>query len=136
MLGRELGMAPQQTANMVLEKTMQRIAAEIEAMFSSWEQEPAYRIWELEQRKNTSSESCGDRSGIIWLAASVREEMGCSTLTPADADVANAIGAVLAKINLRLTFHFDTDRNFYFIEENGAGKLKGVTSLADAENLH
>jgi N-methylhydantoinase A len=137
MLGRELGMAPQQTANMVLEKTMQRIAAEIEAMFSSWEQEPAYRIWELEQRKKIRPQNLvGIGAASSGLLPLLGEEMGCSTLTPADADVANAIGAALAKINLRLTFHFDTDRNFYFIEENGVQeKLKGVTSLADAENF-
>lgn len=137
MLGRELGVAPQQTANLVLEKTVQRIAAEIEAMFSSWEQEPAYRIWELQQRKKIRPQNLvGIGAASPALLPLLGKEMECSALTPADADVANAIGAALAKTNLRLTFHFDTDRKFYSIEENGVQeKLKGVVSLADAESF-
>lgn len=137
MLGEKLGLAPQQTANLVLEKTVQRIAAEIEAMFISWEQEPAYRVWEMQQRKRIRPQHLvGIGAASPGLLPLLGEEMGCDTLIPADADVANAIGAALAKVNLRLTFHFDTDRKFYFIEENGVQeKLKGVTSLADAESF-
>lgn len=137
MLGKELGMDSQQTAGLVLDKTVQRIAAEIDAMFSSWEQEPAYRIWELQQRKKIRPQNLvGIGAASPALLPLLGKEMGCSALTPEDADVANAIGAALAKTNLRLTFHFDTDRKFYSIEENGVQeKLKDVVSLADAESF-
>lgn len=137
MLGKELGMDSQQTAGLVLDKTVQRIAAEIDAMFSSWEQEPAYRIWELQQRKKIRPQNLvGIGAASPALLPLLGKEMGCSALTPEDADVANAIGAALAKTNLRLTFHFDTDRKFYSIEENGVQEmLKDVVSLADAESF-
>lgn len=137
MLGKDLGIGSRQTADLVLEKTVQRIAGEIEAMFSAWEQEPAYRIWELQQRKKIRPQNLvGIGAASPALLPLLGKEMGCNALTPPDADVANAIGAALAKINLRLTFHFDTGRKYYFIEENGVQeKLTGVDSLADAESF-
>jgi hypothetical protein len=62
---------------------------------------------------------------------------GCHTLAPVHHEVANAIGAALARVTLRLTFHFDTERKFYFIEETGLqDKLSNqLSSLADAEQF-
>lgn len=136
MLGCDLGVDQEQAADLVLEKTVQRIADEIEAMFSAWEQEPAYRIWELQQRKKIRPQNLvGIGAASPALLPLLGKEMGCSALTPPDADVANAIGAALAKTNLRLTFHFDTERKYYFIEENGVQeKLKDIDSLAGAES--
>ncbi|HHV35865.1 MAG TPA: hydantoinase/oxoprolinase family protein [Syntrophomonadaceae bacterium] len=137
LLGKDLGIGPQKAAEHVLEKTVQRIAGEIEAMFIAWEQEPAYRIWELQQRKKIRPQNLvGIGAASPALLPLLGKEMGCSALTPPDADVANAIGAALAKTNLRLTFHFDTQRNFYFIEETGVQeKLTDIDSLADAESF-
>jgi N-methylhydantoinase A len=136
-LGEELGIGPQQAAEHVLEKTVQRIADEIESMFTAWEQEPAYRIWELQQRKKIRPQNLvGIGAASPALLPLLGKKMGCSALTPPDADVANAIGAALAKTNLRRTFHFDTERKFYFIEENGVQeKLKNIDSLTDAESF-
>jgi len=137
LLGKELGMGARQAADLVLKKTVQRIASEIEAMFAAWEQEPAYRIWELRQRKEIRPQNLvGIGAASPALLPLLGEEMGCNALVPPDADVANAIGAALAKTNLRLSFHFDTARNFYYIEENGVQeKLTGVDSLAGAEDF-
>lgn len=131
ILGKELGVDSKLAAELVLKKTVERIAGEIESMFTDWEQEPAYRIWELQQRKKIRPQNLvGIGAASPALLPLLGKEMGCSALTPPDADVANAIGAALAKTNLRLTFHFDTERKFYFIEENGVQeKLKKLTPL-------
>jgi N-methylhydantoinase A len=137
ILGKELGVDSKLAAELVLKKTVERIAGEIESMFTDWEQEPAYRIWELQQRKKIRPQNLvGIGAASPALLPLLGKEMGCSALTPPDADVANAIGAALAKTNLRLTFHFDTERKFYFIEENGVQeKLKKIDSLAGAESF-
>lgn len=137
IVGKELELDPRQAADYILEMTVKQIAREIEEMFVAWEQEPAYRIWELQQRKKIRPQNLvGIGAASPSLLPLLGKEMGCRALTPQDAEVANAIGAALAKVNLRLTFHFDTERKFYCIEENGIQeKLAGVDSLADVETF-
>lgn len=119
-LGASLNLSPEETADLVLKQMVKRIAREIDNMFLSWEQEPAYRVWEILQKQKTRPQTI---VGIGGAAAAIlpllERETGCRTIIPPHAEVANAIGAALAKVNLCLTFHFDTERNFYSIEEIG-----------------
>ena len=137
MMGRRLGLDARRTADLVLVETVKRIAAAIEKMFSAWEEEPLYRIWELRQERNARPQNLvGIGAASPGLLPLLGKETGCGALIPPDADVANAVGAALARVNLRLTFHFDTERDFYFIEENGVqGRSADVDSLADAEDF-
>ncbi len=139
MLGKKLKLPAEQTARLVLRTMVQRLAKEINEMFLAWEEEPAYRIWELLQKQKIRPQNVvgigGSAPAILPLLG---KEMGCRALAPPYAEVANAIGAALAKVTLRLTFHFDTERNFYFIEETGVQEKLGTKrelSLADAEEL-
>lgn len=119
-LGASLNLSPKDTADLVLKQMVKKIAQEIDDMFLSWEQEPAYRIWEILQKQKIRPQNVVGIGGAAPAVLSLLgEEMGCHVLAPPHAEVANAIGAALAKVNLRLSFHFDTERNFYFIEENG-----------------
>lgn len=122
-LGEPLNLSPNETAELIIKRVVKKIAKEIDEMFLSWEQEPAYRVWEILQKQKIRPQNVvgigGAASAILSLLG---EEMGCNAIVPPHAEVANAIGAALAKINLCLTFHFDTERNFYFIEENGVQK--------------
>ncbi|MGB9792566.1 MAG: hydantoinase/oxoprolinase family protein [Thermacetogeniaceae bacterium] len=130
-LGASLNISPEETAKLVLNQFVKKIALEIDNMFLSWEQEPAYRVWEILQKKKIRPQNV---VGIGGAAAAIlpllEKEMGCKAIIPPHAEVANAIGAALAKVNLCLTFHFDTERNFYFIEENGVQERLSV-SLPD-----
>ena len=136
ILGERLKLNPYKTAELILDITAERIISEIEKMFLSWEQEPAYRIWELRQKKKVRPHNLvGIGAASPVLLPLLGKKMGCNALIPPDAEVANAIGAALAKVNLRLTFHFDTERQFFFIEENGVQeKNTDVKTLADAES--
>lgn len=136
MLGKDLDLSARQAAERVLKETVRRIASEINSMFLAWEQEPAYRIWELQQRKKIRPQNLvGIGAASPSLLPLLGKEMGCRAVIPPDADVANAIGAALARVNLRLTFHFDTERKFYFVEENGVQEKIPVNlnSQQDAE---
>lgn len=138
-LGEQLNLPVKQTAELVLEVMIQRIAEEIQEMFLAWEEEPAYRIWELlQERKVRPQNVVGIGGSAPALLSLLGKKMGCQAIIPPHAEVANAIGAALAKVTLCLTFHFDTERNFYFIEETGLQEklpAKRLTSLADAEEL-
>ncbi|HHW41011.1 MAG TPA: hydantoinase/oxoprolinase family protein [Syntrophomonadaceae bacterium] len=131
-LGADLNLSPKETADLVLKQMVKKIAQEIDDMFLSWEQEPAYRIWEILQKQKIRPQNVvgigGAAPAVLPLLG---EEMGCRALAPPHAEVANAIGAALAKVNLRLSFHFDTERNFYFIEENGVQEKLPIPILSE-----
>lgn len=134
-LGSSLNLSPEETAELVLKQMVKKIAMEIDNMFLSWEQEPAYRVWEVLQRQKTRPQII---IGIGGAAAAIlpflEKETGCKAIVPPHAEVANAIGAALAKVNLCLTFHFDTERNFYFIEETGVQEKLSVI-LSDEKHV-
>ncbi|MGD0153253.1 MAG: hydantoinase/oxoprolinase family protein [Thermacetogeniaceae bacterium] len=138
LLGGKLHLQPGKSADLVLAQMVKQIDQEIQAMFLAWEQEPAYRIWELLQKQKVRPQSIigigGSAPALLPLLA---QATGCQALAPPHHEVANAIGAALARVTLRLTFHFDTERNFYFIEETGwQDKLtKPLSSLSDAEQF-
>ena len=50
-LGKPLNLSAQDTARKVIEMVVERIASEVNNMFLDWEQEPAYRVWEVLQKK-------------------------------------------------------------------------------------
>ncbi len=135
-LGGALGLPPDKAAKLVLYQMVNRINGEIQAMFLAWEEEPAYRIWELLQKQKVRPQNIvGIGGSAPALLPLLGQATGCRTLAPENHEVANAIGAALARVTLRLTFHFDTERNFYFVEETGLQeKLSGqLSSLPDAE---
>jgi N-methylhydantoinase A/oxoprolinase/acetone carboxylase beta subunit len=137
-IGSELHLSPEETAELILEKVTQKIVAEIQEMFLTWEQEPAYRVWELLQEKKVRPQNIvGIGAAAPALIPLVGEKMGCRAVTPPHAEVANAIGAALAKVTLTRTYHFDTHRNFYFVEESGVQEKlpQRLSFLSDAEEL-
>jgi N-methylhydantoinase A/oxoprolinase/acetone carboxylase beta subunit len=137
-LGGDLSLPPDEVANLVLDQMVMRITDEIQAMFLAWEEEPAYRIWELLQKQKVRPQNIvGIGGSAPALLPLLGQATGCHTLAPVHHEVANAIGAALARVTLRLTFHFDTERKFYFIEETGLqDKLSNqLSSLADAEQF-
>jgi N-methylhydantoinase A len=138
MLGSELKLPPEKTARLVLDQMVEQITEEIQAMFLTWEQEPAYRIWELLQKQKIRPQNIvGIGGSAPALLPLLGKAAGCNILAPAHHEVANAIGAALARVTLRLNFHFDTERNYYFIEETGLQEvLPGqLPSLDSAEKF-
>ncbi len=83
-------------------------------MYRSWEEEPAYRIWQIvnKQKMRPSVIVClgGPAEGVGKL---MEEERGWQIIVPEHASVANAIGAALARTTLCLDFIADTEQNLY-----------------------
>ncbi len=120
LLGRELGVGPREAADLVLKEVVRRLKAEIEGMFAAWEEEPAYRIWELLQERKVRPQNIVGIGGAAPAVIPVLgAEMSCRAVVPPYAEVANAIGAALAKVTVRLTVHIDTERGYYSVEETG-----------------
>jgi N-methylhydantoinase A len=112
-----------QVVNLVIEK----IISQINKMFQEWEQEPAYRVWEVMQKKKVRpSTVVGVGGGANGLIDRIAEKLGCRSLIPPYAANANAVGAAVAKTTLQLSLRADTKQGIYHLPEVGfKGRIKG-----------
>jgi len=119
-LGKPLGLSAGETANRVCDLVIDTIATEIQHMFTQWEQEPAYRVWEvLEKRKERPSTVVGVGGGAAGFISQIAARLGAYPVIPPYAPVANAIGAAVALPTLEVTLRVDTEQGYYSIEEEG-----------------
>ncbi|MHC1631824.1 MAG: hydantoinase/oxoprolinase family protein [Methanotrichaceae archaeon] len=137
-LGQELNCSAKEAAQKVVDIVVNKLVSEINQMFLAWEQEPAYRIWEVLQKEKIRPQNVvgvgGGSSGLIPLVA---EKLNTTGIIPENATVANAIGAAVARPTLTLTFRADTERGFYTVAEDGTtGKIQNKKfNLPEAEEM-
>lgn len=125
MLGAPLGLSVAEVASRVTTRVIETITREIEAMFCRWEQEPAYRVWEVLQKKKVRPATVvGVGGGAAGFVSQIAARLGCYPVIPPYAPVANAIGAAVARPTLQVTLRADTEQGIYIIQEEGyQGKI-------------
>jgi hypothetical protein len=115
-----LGCSPREAAQRVVDTVVERIVFEVNEMFREWEQEPAYRIWEIVKKERLLAQNVvgvgGAAPAFVPLVAA---RLGAASIVPEYAPVANAIGAAVARPTLTLNLHIDTERNEYIVAEEG-----------------
>lgn len=140
----ELGKSETETASLIVDRVSQMIADAVNEMFFEWEQEPAYRVWEVLQEKNVRPENVvGIGGGAKGLIAEIAKKLSANPVIPAHAEVGNAIGAAVARPTLTLNLHIDTEQKVYSVAEEGeivslnTTKFKNLNkiSLDEAETL-
>jgi len=115
-----LGCTAMQAAQTLVDAVVDKIVFEINEMFREWEQEPAYRIWEILKRENLSAQSVvGVGGGAPPLVPLVAARLGAAAIVPPYAAVANAIGAAVARPTLTLNLHIDTEKGEFSVAEDG-----------------
>lgn len=124
-LGGPLGLSAVEVAELVVEMVVKSITGEIDKMFLEWEQEPAYRIWELLQKKKVRpSIVAGVGGGAEGFIPQIASKLGCEAVIPPYAPVANAIGAAVARPTMQLSLRADTEHGYYIVQEDGfRGKI-------------
>jgi len=116
----DLGKSEVETASLIVDKAAQMIADAVNAMFLEWEQEPAYRIWEVLQEKKARPENVvGIGGGAKGLIAEIAKKLNAKPVIPEYAEVGNAIGAAVARPTLTLNLHIDTEQKVYSVAEEG-----------------
>lgn len=119
-LAAPLGLSPLEMARRVVDLVVEKITREIERLFLEWEQEPAYRIWELLQEKKVRPALiAGVGGGAEGLIVQIAAKLGCRPLALPYAPVANAIGAAVAQPTLQISLRADTEEGYYHIREEG-----------------
>lgn len=120
ILGKPLGIETWEVAARIMMMVNDTITGEIKNMFEKWEQEPAYRVWEVLQKKrvrpNTVVGVGGAASGFMPMIAAT---LDCRPLIPPYAQVANAIGAAVARPTLQVSLRADTEQGIYTLLEEG-----------------
>jgi N-methylhydantoinase A len=134
----KLGCSPKEAAQKIVDIVVEKIVSEVNEMFREWEQEPAYRIWEIMKKEKLQAQNVvGVGGGAPPFVPIVAKLLGAKSIVPEYAAVANAIGAAVARPTLTLNLHIDTERNEYIVAEEGfTGKVtdKKMT-LEQAEKL-
>lgn len=128
ILGKPLGISPWEVAVKIVTLVVDTIAKEIEEMFRLWEQEPAYRVWEVLQKKKVRPSTVvgvgGSASGFLTQIAA---RLNCYPVIPPYARVANAIGTAVARPTVKVSLRADTERGIYTIQEEGfEGKIEDL----------
>ncbi|AFV01631.1 N-methylhydantoinase (ATP-hydrolyzing) [Dehalobacter sp. UNSWDHB] len=108
------------TAEIIVEKMVEKIARAIEQLLEEWKTEPAYKVWEVihhhDDFKFYIQLSGGGAPG---LEAALEDRMKLRTVLTEFSEVSNAIGAAMAKPTFSWTLHLDTKFSIYRIEETG-----------------
>ncbi|MCQ1536818.1 hydantoinase/oxoprolinase family protein [Methanosarcina sp. KYL-1] len=128
--------AETETACRIVDIATEMIASAVREMFLEWEQEPAYRIWEVLQKKKERPENVvGVGGGARGLIAGVAEKLNARPLIPEHAEVGNAIGAAVARPTLTLNLRIDTEQKVYSVAEEGEILSLNTTDISNFNKM-
>jgi N-methylhydantoinase A/oxoprolinase/acetone carboxylase beta subunit len=120
-VAKEINVTPDDAAQKIVEKTCSIIVNAIEQMFREWEEEPAYRVWQIVRKVKIRPANIvgigGAASGLIPEAARI---LGCKAIIPKHAEVANALGAAVAQPTVTVNLRIDTEQGYYSVAEDGS----------------
>ncbi|HPF20978.1 MAG TPA: hydantoinase/oxoprolinase family protein, partial [Syntrophomonas sp.] len=121
-LQKEAGLTLPELLELVEHDVMQQLMEALQNIFMEWENEPAYRVWEVvHNRKFKVKRIIGigaAASAIVpMLAAMNKVNSFIHELSP----IANALGAALARPTLAFNMHIDTQKGSYFTDYDGVG---------------
>ncbi len=110
----------------------------IRDMFRRWEDEPAYKVWEVVNRKRfVLDQVIGIGAAAPAIVPMLAKELGVDYFIHRYSPVANALGAAVARPTLEVQVHVDTQKRVYTVSP---GALSGPVSnhsfqMEDARQL-
>ena len=104
----------------VAEHVVKALKESIEYMFSLWEDEPAYRVWEVVNRKKfVLQRIIGIGAASRAIAPMLAAELKVACFLHRYSPVANALGAAVARPTLSVEVHVDTQNRAYSVSPEG-----------------
>ncbi len=131
------GLSTRILAEKIVEQVIGKLKDSVKEMFKTWEQEPAYKIWEIIHQRKVRAE------GVVGIGAAagafvplLAEELGCQSLIHPYSPVANALGAAVSRPTLSLHVHADTRQRAYYLSVDGlTGGCNANLQLEDVKGL-
>lgn len=109
-----------EAARAVVEETCRKIADHVRAVIDEINNQPVYTIHEILEGKKLNPRMLYVVGGpAAPLAPELGRRLGCEVHLPIHAEVANAIGAALARTTAEMTLLADTERQTLIIAEEG-----------------
>ncbi|MDR1616046.1 MAG: hydantoinase/oxoprolinase family protein [Syntrophomonadaceae bacterium] len=119
-LGEQSGKPVQEVSRNVTDQVVLKLRAEITAMFREWEQEPAYKVWEVVNRKKfTLQRIIGIGAAAEAIIPLLAKDMGIDYLYHKYSPVANGLGAALVRPTIAVEVHIDTQSQKYSVNPQG-----------------
>lgn len=119
-LATQLKQKPEETARAVLDLAGEMITAKIRSMLEEVNGKPVYTIHELlEGRRINPAEMIVIGGPAPFMAKTLEEMSGYTTVVPQDSDVINASGAAMARTTVELNLVADTEDGSLSIAEEG-----------------
>ncbi len=136
-VARLAGMPVPELARNVVDKVVELLETNIKDMFKSWEQEPAYRVWEIvNKRKVSLDRAIGIGAAAEAFIPALARRLNCEPFIHRYSPVANALGAGVARPTLSLVLHADTQRQVYSLDIGGiTGTIGSRVQLNDVKEL-
>lgn len=119
-LSENSGLSAEKMCSQVEHIAIEQLEDTILAMMQEWENEPAYRVWEvIHGRKFDVQEIIGIGAASLAIIPVLARKMGIVSVVPEYAPVANALGACVARPTLALKIHIDTQNGYWVLDQEG-----------------
>lgn len=109
-----------QVATKIINTLVDRIAEAVDSLKHEWQEEPAYKVWEVlhphETRSFNTLVSGGCARGIT---TALEHRLSNPVQLGVFPEVSNALGTAMARPTFDCTLHLDTFMNKYHVEETG-----------------
>ena len=111
----------------VADRVIEALVKSIQQMFRLWEDEPAYKVWEVVNRKRfVLHRVIGIGAAAPAIVPMLAQELGVDHFLHRYSPVANALGAALARPTLGVQVHVDTQNRVYTVSPGGlSGVIEG-----------
>ncbi len=134
----QLGMSLEDLCRKVADRVISELKESVVAMFGQWENEPAYKVWEVVNRKKfVLHRVIGIGAAAPAVIPMLAEELKVPHFLHRYSPVANALGAALARPTLAVEVHVDTQNRAYTVSPGGfSGTVDEPNyQLKDAQQL-
>lgn len=133
----------QQSTADLCQNTVNEVTAKLEEtikqMFLEWENEPAYKVWEIiNQKKFRPQRIIGIGAAAHAIIPALAEKMGLDSYINLYSPVANALGAAVVRPTLAVYMHADTQKNLYTLSPGNINETvpnPGNFQLKNAKQL-
>jgi N-methylhydantoinase A/oxoprolinase/acetone carboxylase beta subunit len=124
-----VGLSLEGLCRSVADLVIEALKASVQLMFRQWEDEPAYKVWEVVNRKKfVLHQVIGIGAAAPAIVPMLAQELGVKHFLHRYSPVANALGAAVARPTLAVQVHVDTQNRVYTVSPGG---FSGVVENSD-----
>ena len=132
-----LGLSAKKLAELIVNQFVDSVEENIRKMFKAWEEEPAYKVYEVVNKRAVQLDKVVGIGGAAKaFVPLISKRLKCRSLVHSYAQVANALGAAVARPTLSLILHADTQEKYYNLNFGGIfGRVPGSFNLDNAKEM-